>query len=74
MVYFFQLKALLFGEKSLCVDIHQGMLSKREIECLKKGFLQILPTRDQSGRVLTEHFFNAIEFDTPEGLVRAISN
>jgi hypothetical protein len=70
MVYFFQLKCLLFGKKNLCVDIHQGMLSKRELHYLKKGYLQVLPVRDRSGRVLLAQFFDMIQFDTAEGLVR----
>lgn len=69
LVYFFQIKGLLFGHKTLCIDINQGMLSKQELDLLKSGFLQILNTRDQSGRVVLAHFFHMIQYDTPEALV-----
>ena len=38
MLYFFQLKRELWGEHSLCVDIHQGLLSRSELGHLKTGF------------------------------------
>jgi hypothetical protein len=72
MIYFFQLKELFFGKAAACQDIHQGLLSKTELAYLNQGFLQVLPSRDRSGRVLVAHFFYMIDYDTLENLVRTV--
>jgi hypothetical protein len=49
---FFQLKLDLFGNEKLTEDIRYQDLSEEDVKHLKTGFLQQLPRRDRSGRVI----------------------
>mmetsp|Transcript_42976 Transcript_42976/g.104044 ORF Transcript_42976/g.104044 Transcript_42976/m.104044 type:complete len:364 (+) Transcript_42976:149-1240(+) len=52
LVRFFNAKMQLFGQEKLCKDITLQDLDKDDIEFLKSGHMQILPTRDSAGRVV----------------------
>lgn len=69
MIRYFEFKRKAFGEQQLCKEIQQDMLSADELTYLRKGFVQILPTRDRTGRCITISFANSVEYSEPESLV-----
>jgi len=46
-------KRLFGGGEILAREVHQSDLSSDDIKCLRQGHVQLLPTRDASGRVVT---------------------
>jgi hypothetical protein len=50
MVQFFDKKLELFGRTKLCKDIELSDMSSSDLECVENGALQLLPSRDRSGR------------------------
>lgn len=52
MVDFFEVKAELFGFDKLSRDITLKDFSKTDLKFIKTGVVQLLPTRDQAGRVV----------------------
>ena len=68
-VRYYTLKGELFGYMNLCKDISQEMMSEDDLACLSRGFNQILPWRDQSGRCLFLNLPHLTDFAVPESLV-----
>jgi hypothetical protein len=70
MIRFYAMKRDCFGNANLCKDITQDLLSEDDLKCLSRGFNQILPWRDQSGRCLFLNLPHLTKYETPEMLVR----
>ena len=69
MICFLEFKKSLFGENELGKKITLRDLHPEDIVALRKGFLQILPSRDQTGRMIVVLFPNHQEYTTAESLV-----
>jgi hypothetical protein len=52
----FDYKLELFGKELLCKDIEQDDLDEGSLKCLYSGWMQKLPLRDTSGRLVTVAF------------------
>ena len=46
----FDKKLQLFGKPKLCKDITQDDLCRDDLDCMRNGHLQVLPSRDSLGR------------------------
>ena len=53
MVGYFQKKEQLFGVDKLAKDIKLSDLNEDDIRALESGFIQVLPSRDRAGRLIT---------------------
>ena len=70
MVQHFATKRLLFGNgEVLGREIRQSDLTPKDIEIINNGFMQVLPTRDTSGRAIMSINAEIPYLDTPELLV-----
>jgi hypothetical protein len=69
MIKFFDTKMELFGKEKLCKDITLDDLDTDDMALLKSGSLQLLPTRDRSGRVASMTFFFERKHKVPENVV-----
>jgi hypothetical protein len=49
----FEIKLQLFGPDCLAREIRYEDLNEGAVECLKRGYFQVLPLRDRTGRALT---------------------
>ena len=58
MIKFFDIKLQLFGQEKLCKDITLQDFDQDDMMCMKSGYIQLLPIRDQSGRVALSIFFS----------------
>ena len=56
MALFFDCKFFLLGGQKLCKDIAMDNLDKDDVYALEKGFLQLLPIRDQPNRMVIVMF------------------
>jgi hypothetical protein len=56
LVAFFEAKLDLFGPQKLTKEILLEDLDEEVMDLMKRGFFQILPERDQSGRVVVSHW------------------
>ena len=75
MVRYFREKERLFGETSLCrLQIPFRDMSPKAIEIIEEGGWQVLPERDQGGRVVIFCAGKLIKFRTdPEDVLAAVS-
>lgn len=65
----FDLKMDLFGTDCLGRDVTIQDLSKEEQKIVKKGFLQILPVRDRTGRSIAVTILNGQTYPSLESMV-----
>ncbi|CAJ1965311.1 unnamed protein product [Cylindrotheca closterium] len=72
MIKFFDTKMQLFGKEKLCKDITLDDLNSDDMALLKSGYLQLLPTRDRSGRVALMMFFSERKHKVPENVARVV--
>jgi hypothetical protein len=56
LVTFLEQKVKFFGEDALARPVYLSDLNKDDIAVLKSGILQLIPERDQSGRVILSDF------------------
>lgn len=62
MVAFFEVKMELFGENSLGRDVTLTQdFDEKELEFVKRGFYQVFPGSDNSGRTVVGHFPGIVE-------------
>ena len=59
MIKFFDIKMQLFGRGKLCKDVTLKDLDKDDTVSMKGGYLQLLPTRDRSGRAVCWGLFTS---------------
>jgi hypothetical protein len=71
MIRFFDLKMVLFGASKLCKDITLEDFSLSDLEDFRKGFVQILPWRDRTGRPVVILFPSHQDYKSTESLVRS---
>ena len=69
MLRFFELKRALFGDAKLGTKITMEDLSPDDRYALRQGWAQILPSRDQVGRLVLVWFPNHLEYRTLDSLV-----
>ena len=70
MIRYFEFKFMTFGGSKLCKKITYDDLEPEDVVALKKGFFQILPVRDHSGRLVTIFFPSEQEYSSPHSFVR----
>ena len=70
LVNFFQHKHYLFGPRKLVQDITINDLDEDDLTTLRSGVLQILPSKDRSGRPIAIIFPGIKQFRTIENVVR----
>jgi hypothetical protein len=70
MVRFFDEKLELFGAEKLTKDIEWSDLDEDDIETVESGWFQVLPEKDQSGRIIACSFPRLQSFRTARSMVR----
>eukprot|EP00980_Cylindrotheca_fusiformis_P020508 scaffold7564_cov117-Cylindrotheca_fusiformis.AAC.2 len=71
MKKFFETKCMLFGKDKLVKDITLDDLDEDDRNGLRRGNLQILPTRDRAGRRIVVNFRGLASFKSVESELRA---
>eukprot|EP00934_Nitzschia_sp_Nitz4_P003948 Nitzschia sp. Nitz4//scaffold90_size81538//688//2245//NITZ4_005309-RA/size81538-processed-gene-0.29-mRNA-1//1//CDS//3329559981//3938//frame0 len=72
MIRYFDFKLFAFGKDLLCEDLRQSMLTPADMDHFKKGFLQTVPQRDRTGRIITVAFPPLVEYSSLESLGRML--
>eukprot|EP00934_Nitzschia_sp_Nitz4_P002781 Nitzschia sp. Nitz4//scaffold32_size149145//49056//50746//NITZ4_002873-RA/size149145-processed-gene-0.91-mRNA-1//1//CDS//3329548051//2771//frame0 len=72
MIRFYEWKLQLWGAHRLTRDIEMDDLDEHDIEVLKKGYFQVLPERDRSGRPVHVAVLNNQTFPSTEAAGRAM--
>jgi hypothetical protein len=69
IIRFFDFKRMLFGDDKICKAITMEDLEPDDVVAMKKGFLQVLPSRDRAGRKVSIFFPNHQECQSSKSLV-----
>jgi hypothetical protein len=71
LVSFMEGKLEFFGPEVLARSIYLSDLDQDDLESLRSGFRQLLPSRDRAGRAILLHFWKHNIYRQPETMVRA---
>mmetsp|Transcript_12257 Transcript_12257/g.29203 ORF Transcript_12257/g.29203 Transcript_12257/m.29203 type:complete len:475 (-) Transcript_12257:115-1539(-) len=72
MIMFFDVKMQLFGQEKLCKNITLEDFDSDDMAFLKSGYVQLLPSRDRSGRVALMMFFLERKHKVVENIARVL--
>jgi hypothetical protein len=70
LVSFMEGKLEFFGPEVLARSIYLSDLDEDDLESLKSGFRQLLPSRDRAGRAILFHYVRHRTYKRPENMVR----